>query len=81
MEVAAIVTAVLEAIQSANKYAPIVIDGISNAKPFAMELYRKITGQEPDANAEAIIDAKLAELSARLAEPLPPAQPGDPDFK
>jgi hypothetical protein len=77
----AIATAVISAIQTASKVAPIVIDGINNAKPFAIDLWNKLTGGPPSAVDEATLDALLAALSTKLEAPLPPAQPGDPDYK
>ncbi len=81
MDPLAIATMVITAIQMAEKYAPIVIDGVSNAKVFAVQLWEQLTGKAPTAEDEAVIDALLAALTTRLEAPLPPAQPGDPDYK
>lgn len=67
-------------IELLSKGAPIAIHAVTDAKPFAMDLWAKLSGQPPTAADEAAIDAALAELSARLAAPLSPAQPGDPDY-
>ncbi len=80
MDALAIANAVLAAIQLAQKAAPIVIDGVENVKTFAEDLWQSVTGTAPTAADSAVIDALLASLTARLEEPLPPAQPGDPDF-
>ena len=81
MNAAAIVSIILSVLQTANTAAPIVLRGIEDAKPFAVDLWKRITGKDPDPADEAAIDAALAALTARLEEPLPPAQPGDPDYK
>lgn len=81
MNAIAIAAAVLEALRVASEAAPIVIKGIEDAKPFAVNLWKSLTGQEPSPADEAAIDAMLASLTDRLEEPLPPAQPGDPDYK
>lgn len=80
MDALAIATTIIGAIQMAEKYAPIVIDGVSNAKTFAVQLWTQLTGTAPTAEQEAQIDALLAVLTTRLEVPLPAAQPGDPDF-
>ena len=80
MDVLAIVNTVVALIQAGTKIAPIAIDGIANAKVFATQLWQSITGEAPTGEQEAQIDALLAALTSRLEEPLPLAQPGDPDY-
>ena len=81
MDPLAIATTVLSVIQLVQKGAPIVISGISDAKVFATNLFSALSGRAPTAEEEAAIDAQLALLTAQLEEPLPAAQPGDPDYK
>lgn len=80
MDALAILSLVASIIQTTTKFAPIVFQGIEDAKPFAMGLIQQITGKAPSAEDEAAIDEMLASLTARLEKPLPPAQPGDPDY-
>jgi hypothetical protein len=80
MDPLAIANAVLAAIQVATKAAPIVIKGVEDGKVFAVTLWQSITGKPPTAEDEAAIDALIASLTADLEKPLPPAQPGDPDY-
>lgn len=81
MNAAAIASLVLTVLQTAAGAAPIVLRGIVDARPFALDLWKKLTGQEASPADEMAIDAALADLTRRLEEPLPPAQPGDPDYK
>lgn len=81
MDPIAIATAVLAAIQLAQKAAPILIDGAENIKVFATRLWESITGTPPTEADQVTIDALLAALTTRLEVPLPPAEPGDPDYK
>ena len=80
MDALAIANAVLAAIQLATKAAPIILDGVENIKVFASDLWERVTGKPPTEADEATIDALIASLTARLETPLPPAQPGDPDY-
>lgn len=80
MDPLAIANAVLAAISLAQKAAPIVIEGATNIKTFATQIWEAVTGKPVTAADSAAIDALLAALTARLETPLPPAQPGDPDY-
>lgn len=80
MDALSIISLVSTIIQGVSKAAPIVFQGISDAKPFAMDLYSRITGQPVSTADETVIDAMLASLTTRLEAPLPAAQPGDPDY-
>lgn len=80
MDPIAIANAVLAAVQLATKAAPIVISTVSDAKTFAETLWKSITGTAPTEEDSAMIDALILSLTARLEVPLPPAQPGDPDY-
>lgn len=80
MDAIAIANAVLAAIQMGEKIAPIAIQGISDAKTFAETLWKSITGMAPTEADSATINALIISLTGRLEVPLPPAQPGDPDY-
>ncbi len=80
MDALGIANAVLAAIQMGVKAAPIVIQTVSDAKTFAETLWKSITGTAPTEADSATIDALIISLTARLEAPLPPAQPGDPDY-
>jgi len=62
--------------------APTIIQTVNGVKPFATQLIGTISGKSEITEAEAealhaLVDAALDEAQ----QPLPPAQPGDPDFK
>ena len=74
-------TTVLTVLEVLAKLTPTIIQVGTDLKPFAIALYEKVNGHlitpEQSAELEAMTDA----LYARLQEPLPPAQPGDPDYE
>lgn len=81
MDALAIISLISTIISTASKAAPIVFQSIEDAKPFAMDLWARITGKPPTTTDEAALDAMLAALTARIEVPLSPAQLGDPDYK
>ncbi len=80
MDALAIISLISTIISTASKAAPIVFQSIEDARPFALDLWARITGQPATATDEAALDAMLLALTARIEKPLSPAQPGDPDF-
>lgn len=71
---------VLTVLQTLVKFAPTVIQAGADLKPFAVALYERLKGQELTTDERAVVEAGVDALYARLMEPLPPAQPGDPDY-
>lgn len=72
---------VLKAVEVAIKYLPIVVKTANDLEPFAVALWQKYTNKEPTEPERADLVKRTQDLYARLQEPLPPAQPGDPDYK
>lgn len=80
MDALAVITTVAGVIKTAVDIGPTVIKTIDDAKPFAEALYRALTGNEITGDQLAELEVRIAALSAELQQPLPPAQPGDPDY-
>lgn len=76
-----ILTTVLTVIEMLVKAAPVVIQAGADLKPFAIALYQQLSGGQLTEAQRVDLEAKVDALFARLEEPLPPAQPGDPDYK
>lgn len=78
METVATVLAVIGALA---KLEPVFVSTWNNLKPFGELLFKQFSGgDEPTDEERAELDAGIDTLAARLQEPLPPAQPGDPDY-
>lgn len=61
--------------------APTIIQTVDQIKPFAARLIDTIQGKTDITDAElAELQAMVDALFAEAAKPLPPAQPGDPDY-
>lgn len=71
---------VLTVIDLAEKYLPTAIKTGQNLMPFAEDLYKQISGQELSDDERAQLRARVDAAYARAEEPLPPPQPGDPDY-
>jgi hypothetical protein len=72
---------VLTVIETLTKLAPTFVSTWNDLKPFAAQLYTQFKGEQPT-DAELVdLEAQIDALATRLQIPLPPAQPGDPDFK
>lgn len=54
------------------KVEPVIVQGITDLKPFASALYQKFTGQEISADERTALEAKIDELSAEFQQPIPP---------
>ena len=80
MDPSAIASIVLTAVSTLIKVAPQVIQTVKDFKPYAEALYGELTGQAPNDDQRATLAAGIDALFARLETPLPPAQPGDPDY-
>ena len=72
---------VLTVIDLAGKMLPQIMATATDLKPFASALFTQLSGGAAPTDTElAALEAKIDELAARLQAPLPPAQPGDPDY-
>lgn len=81
MDASAIINIVLTAVSTAVKVWPTLVQAKNDLEPFAHALYQELTGQVPTDDQRTVIRAGIEALFARLETPLPPAQPGDPDYK
>lgn len=71
LQIVGLISAVMSAASAAIKLG-------HDAAPFAEIIYNDIVGKPDLSEADgAAVSAKVAELSARLQAPLPPAQPDD----
>lgn len=80
MDVSAIISVVLTAVNTFIKVEPQLAQTVGDLKPYALALYQELTGQAPTDDQRAAISAGIDALFARLEAPLPAAQPGDPDY-
>ena len=71
---------VLQVIEVLAKLEPVFVSTWTNLKPFATALYTQFKGTPPDEATLRSMEAQIDALAAALQVPLPPAQPGDPDF-
>lgn len=74
------VSIVLTAISTLIKVAPQIVQTVNDLKPYATALYKQLTGTLPTPAEQATMEAGIDALFARLEQPLPAAQPGDPDY-
>lgn len=59
---------------------PEMVKAWGNLKTFGTALFEEFTGQ-PISDADRVaLETQLDDLHAQLQVPLPPAQPGDPDY-
>ena len=61
--------------------APTVIKTVDDVTPFAKRLISVAKGDTVTPEQQAELEAMVDKLYAESQEPLPPAQPGDPDYK
>ena len=73
-------TSVLTVIETLTKLAPVFVSTWNDLKPFATELYAQFKGTQPTPEELTELETQLDALAVRLQQPLPPAQPGDPDY-
>ena len=81
MDWAATLSTVLTAISTLIKVFPTIQQTASDLKVFGEALATELTGGSLTEDQRAAISAGIDALFARLEEPLPPAQPGDPDYQ
>lgn len=75
-----ILATVLTVVETLTKLAPTFVSTWTDLKPFATTLYTQFKGSAPTADELTALEAQIDALAARLQIPLPPAQPGDPDY-
>lgn len=81
MSIDTVVNIVLTAIDTFMKVEPQIAQTVTDFAPYATALYQQLAGQAPTDDQRAVMRAGIEALFARLETPLPPAQPGDPDYK
>lgn len=62
------------------EYAPRVVQTLNDLRPFATAVFTEIKGSGPTEQEQADLDAQIDVLYERAIKPLPPPQPGDPDY-
>ena len=72
---------VLTVIETLSKLEPVFVSTWNNLKPFAVSLFTQFKGEEPTADELTELERQIDALAATLQEPLPAAQPGDPDYQ
>lgn len=72
---------VLMAVETLVKTYPYIKQGFTDLKPYAVALWEKLSGKEITPEDRTVLENGVDALFARLMQPLPPAQPGDPDYK
>lgn len=77
----AILTTVLTAVEVLMKVMPSVMKTVDDVRPFAESFFAQLKGEELSDEDLIELEAKIDDLAAQLQVPLPPAQPGDPDFE
>lgn len=75
-----ILATVLTVVETLTKLAPTFVSTWTDLKPFAVDLYTQFKGSKPTEDELTVLEAQIDALAARLQAPLPPAQPGDPDY-
>jgi len=71
---------VLTVIETLTKLAPTFVSTWNDLKPFANQLYTQFKGGQPTDEELMELERQIDALADRLQQPLPPAQPGDPDY-
>ena len=71
---------VLTVVETLTRLAPQFVTTWQDLKPFAQSLYEQFKGSPPTADELTDLETQIDALAARLQEPLPPAQLGDPDY-
>lgn len=78
MDAQAIITLIGTVIKTAVDLTPSVIKTVQDAEPFAKAIWDDLVNKKTITPEDmAALEAKLAALSARLQDPLPPEQPDD----
>lgn len=71
---------VLAVLELTAKFLPVVIQTGTDLKPFAEGLFKQFKGGELTDDERTELRAAVDAQYAKAMEPLPPPQPGDPDF-
>jgi len=74
------ITTITTVIETAIKLEPQIIQGLNNLKIFGAALYQAFTGNAISADDQTTLEATIDNLYSQIVVPLPPAQPGDPDY-
>lgn len=77
MDPISIITLIAGAVNAAVKVGPTVIKTVEDATPFAEAIFGMFSGAPVTEDKALEFEAKIAELSARLQAPLPPATDQD----
>lgn len=75
------VSAVLAILDIATKFFPVILQTGENLKPFAESIFKQLKGDELTMSERIELHEAVERQYAKAMEPLPPAQPGDPDYK
>jgi len=71
---------VLTVLELLAKALPTAIKVGTDLKPFAVSLYKQFKGSDLTEAERAELEAAVDAQFASFMRPLPPAQPGDPDY-
>lgn len=72
---------ILAIIETLIKFEPIAVQGVQDLKQFGVILWEKLQGTEITDDERSQMETAIDDLFSRLEQPLPPAQPGDPDYQ
>lgn len=75
-----ILTTVLTVLDVLTKVTPVIIKVGTDLKPFAESLFKQLKGGELTAAERTELERAVDAQYAKFMQPLPPAQPGDPDY-
>lgn len=75
-----ILTTVITAIGLFTKFAPTAVESAKKLYDFGSALYNNLAGTGLTKEQSAELEKKCDEMFERFMTPLPPAQPGDPDY-
>ena len=71
---------VLKVLAALIQFEPIITQSVVDLKKFGAVLYKQLSGSElSEAESKDLSDA-VDGMYERFIRPLPPAQPGDPDY-
>lgn len=76
----ATLTLVLTVLELLAKAVPVIIKTGTDLKPFAVSLYKQFKGSDLTEAERTELEAAVDAQYANFMRPLPPAQPGDPDY-
>lgn len=70
----------LMVVEKLIQYAPRVVQTINDLRPFATAVFTEIKGSGPTEQEQSDLNAQIDALYQRAIQPLPPPEPGDPDY-